>query len=114
MSRKGQIAAGTAILLTGILAGTAAADPSSVSIAVKFADLDISKPPGALVLYHRIRAAARDACSYYWFRTDPNEARCVQDAIANAVSKINQPELFTVYNKKNKTSVPRSLVSQSR
>jgi UrcA family protein len=30
---------------------------------VKFADLNISSPSGALVLYDRIRAAAQGACS---------------------------------------------------
>ena len=41
-------------------------------------------------------------------------ARCVHDAIANAVTKINQPALSAVYHAKNKTSVPSNLVSQSR
>jgi len=81
---------------------------------VKFADLNISKPSGALVLYDRIRAAAQDVCAYYWFKTDADEALCVHDAIANAVTKVNQPALSAVYNAKYKTSVPSTLVSQSR
>ena len=91
-----------------------AADPSSVSISVKFADLSISKLSGALVLYNRIRTAAQGACSYYWFERDADEARCVHDAIANAVTKINQPELSAVYNAKYKKLVSNTLVSQSR
>jgi len=81
---------------------------------VKFADLNISNPSGALVLYERIRAGAQGACSYYWFHTDADEARCVHDAIANAVAKVNRPALSAVYNAKNKTSVSTSLVSESR
>lgn len=91
-----------------------AADPSSVSINVKFADLTISSPSGAVVLYERIRAAAQGACSYYWFKTDADEARCVHDAIANAVTKVNHPALSAVYNTKYKILVPSTLVSQSR
>ena len=90
------------------------ADPSSTGVPVKFADLNISSPSGALLLYERIRAAAQGACSYFWFKTDADEARCVHDAIANAVTKINQPALSAVYDAKNKTSVPSNLVSQSR
>jgi UrcA family protein len=95
-------------LAAGLSAVTAAA-PSSVSIRVRFSDLDISKPSGALVLYKRIRAAAQGACSYYWFESDADEARCVHDAIANAVTKINQPELSAVYDAKYQTGVPNTL-----
>ncbi|MDP9087737.1 MAG: UrcA family protein [Pseudomonadota bacterium] len=84
-----------------------------VSLTVKFADLNISKLPGAAVLYARIDAAAKNACSYYWFKSDADENRCLHDAIANAVNKINQPALFAVYNAKNKTSLPTVLVAQS-
>lgn len=106
----------TAILgaLASTFSAVSAADPSSASVNVKFADLNISSPSGALVLYNRIRAAAGGACSYYWFETDADEARCVHDAIANAVTNINQAALSAVYNAKYKTSVPSTLVSQSR
>jgi UrcA family protein len=81
---------------------------------VKFADLDISNPSGAHVLYRRIRAAAQVVCSYYFFATDTDKARCVRDATADAVTKINQPALSAVYNANNKTSAPSGLVSQTR
>jgi UrcA family protein len=89
------------------------AGPEPVSLTVKFADLNISKPPGAAVLYARINAAAKGACSFYWFKSDADEDRCVHGAIANAVMKINQPALFAVYNAKNKPSLPTALVAQS-
>jgi UrcA family protein len=91
-----------------------AADPSDESRTVKFADLNMSNPSSAHVLYRRIRAAAQVACSYYFFATDTDKARCVRDATADAVTRINQPALSTVYNVNNKMSVPGSLVSQSR
>jgi len=89
------------------------AGPKPVSLTVKFTDLNISKPPGAAVLYSRINAAAISACSFYWFRSDAVQDRCVHDAIANAVIKVNQPALFAVYNAKNKPSLPTALVAQS-
>jgi hypothetical protein len=66
------------------------------------------------VLYARINAAAESACSFYWFTSDADQNRCVHDAIANAVMKVNQPALFAVYNAKNKTSLPTTLLSQGR
>ena len=92
----------------------AAADPGAESRTVKFADLDMSNPSSAHVLYRRIRAAAQVVCSYRFFATDTDKAGCVRDAIADAVKKINQPALSAVYSANNKTSAPRDLVSQSR
>lgn len=90
------------------------ADPSSATITVKYADLDIASPAGARVLYERIRAAAQGACDYFWFKTDADEARCLQNTVEKAVTTVNQPALSAVYRAKLKTSVPRTLVSQSR
>ena len=99
--------------LASSFSAVSAADPSSASINVKYADLNIASPSGALVLYERIRAAAQGACNYFWFKTDADEARCVQQTIANAVTKVNQPALSAVYNAKYKISAPSTLVSQS-
>jgi len=90
-----------------------AADPSSASITVKYADLDLASPSGARAVYERIRAAAQSACNYFWFKTDADEARCLQNTIAKAVTKVNQPALTAVYNAKYKISAPSTLVSQS-
>ena len=108
----------TATAIFGALAAsfcaTSTADSRPVSVTVKFADLNISSPSGALVLYNRIRTAAQSACAYYWFKTDADEARCVQNTIAKAVAKVNQPALSAVYDAKYKTAAPSPLVSQSR
>lgn len=111
---RGLIATAIFGALAASFSAVSAADPSTVSVTVKFTDLTISSPSGALMLYERIRAAAQGACSYYWFKTDAAEARCVHDAIANAVTKVNQPALSAVYNTKYKISVPGTLVSQRR
>jgi UrcA family protein len=110
---RGLIAAAIFGALASSFSAISAADPSSASINVKYADLNIASPSGALVLYERIRAAAQSACNYFWFKTDADEARCVQNTIANAVTKVNQPALSAVYNAKYKTSAPSTLVSQS-
>jgi hypothetical protein len=65
-------------------------------------------------LYARIQLAAQSVCSFYVFKSDAAENGCINDAIASAVSKVNQPALFAVYNAKNKTPLPTALVSQSR
>lgn len=91
----------------------AAADPSAESRTVQFADLDISSPSGAHMLYRRIRAAARVVCSYYFFATDTDKAKCVRDATRGAVAEINQPALSAAYNANNKTSAPSGLASQT-
>lgn len=103
----------TAIFGALAFSAVSAADPSSASINVKYADLNIASPSGAAVLYERIRTAALSACNYFWFKTDADEARCVQRTIANAVTKVNQPALSAVYNAKYKISAPSTLVSQS-
>jgi len=108
------IAAATFVVLAATSGVAWAADPGPTSITVGFADLKASSPSGAAALYERIRTAARSACAYYWFKTDADEARCVHDAIANAVAKVNQPALSAVYDSKNKVSAPSALVSQSR
>jgi UrcA family protein len=100
--------------LASSFSAVSTADPSSASVTVKYADLNIASPPGARVLYERIRAAAQNACNYFWFETDADEARCVQNTIAKAVAKVNQPALTAVYNAKFKISAPSPLVSQSR
>jgi UrcA family protein len=92
----------------------AAADPGAESRTVKFADLDMSNPSSAHVLYRRIRAAAQVVCSYYFFATDTEKAQCVRDATAQAVTRVNQPALSALYGANNKTPAPRGLVSQSR
>ena len=105
----------TAILgtLTSSFSTVSAADPSSAGVTVKYADLNIASPSGALVLYQRIQAAARSACAYFWFETDADEARCLHHTIAKAVTQVNQPALSAIYNAKFRTSAPSALVSLS-
>jgi UrcA family protein len=91
-----------------------AADPaSSAHMTVKYSDINMASPSGARILYERIRTAAQSACNYFWFKTDADEARCVQNTIANAVTKVNQAALTAVYIERYQTSAT-PLLSQSR
>jgi UrcA family protein len=67
---------------------------------VSYADLDISKPAGAQVLYSRIRAAARHVCALQGF--DPLLAlqsvnRCVDLAVDKAVKDVDSPALSALH-----------------
>jgi UrcA family protein len=88
-----------------------------LEVTVNFADLDVSRPEGAIVLYHRIRSAAEQVCA-------PMEAlglgaalqldACIDKAVANAVNTVNRPALFAVMSAKRKTSPTAPFASQSR
>lgn len=110
----GLVVTGILVFLAPSFSVVSAADPSSASRTVKFADLDVSSSSGAHALYMRILAAAQVVCSYHAFATDGGKARCVRDAIADAVARVDRPELSAVYNANNKMQVPISLVSRSR
>jgi UrcA family protein len=111
---RGLIASAIFGALASSFSAVSAADDPNPHITVKYSDLNIASPSGALVLYERIRAAAQSACSYYWFRTDADEARCLQNTIGKAVAKVNEPALSAVYDAKYSTAAPSPLVSQSR
>jgi UrcA family protein len=99
-SLRGLVASAIFGALAPSLSVVSAADPGAASRTVRFADLDVSSASGAQVLYVRIRAAARVVCSYYFFATDTDRARCVHDATADAVTEINQPALSAVFRKR--------------
>jgi UrcA family protein len=100
---------------------SAAADGSEAPQAVvQYSDLNVSNPQDALELYNRIAAAADKACTSYavdgrslsvyaWMRT------CVHNAVADVVLRIDEPELFAVYNAKNHRPLPSSVaIAQTR
>jgi UrcA family protein len=63
---------------------------------VSYADLDISKPAGAKVLYSRIVAAAKQVCAQGGYKDLGAMQRvsgCVDRAINNAVKDVDSPAL---------------------
>lgn len=91
-----------------------AADPSSASVTVSYADLNVASRSGARVLYKRIQAAAQSACSYFLFESDEEEALCVRRAIASAVAKVDQPALSAVFDANMQTLAAGSVLAQRR
>ncbi len=73
-----------------------AADDGLPTRRVSFADLDISKPAGAKVLYGRIVRAAKEVCQntgYQSLGMNQMVNRCVDHAIDNAVKDVGSPAL---------------------
>jgi UrcA family protein len=99
-------------LALGYGALSIAADNSDVPQAVvKFGDLNVSNPQGAATLYSRITVAAYEVCKSFDIgpRNLGSRARldaCVHKAIAGAVTKVGQPELFAIYSAKNHQARP--------
>lgn len=106
------------VLASGFSAVGAAADGTDPPTAiVKYADLNVSSVAGATALYGRIRAAAQTVCRSFDQRdlaSQALKADCINHAIARAVTEVNEPALFTVYNGNHRTPLPMTLVSQSR
>src|SRR4051812_24847221 len=88
-------------LLVGSTAAFAAgptADP--LSTAVRYSDLNLSTTDGVHALYQRISSAARQVCPDIYSR-DLGQAlagqRCQADAVAKAVSRIDNPRLAMLH-----------------
>jgi UrcA family protein len=90
----------------------------AIQSTVKYADLNVSSPSGAATLYARISMAAAEVCRDLDGRDLRSKTvfnRCVHQAIADAVTKVDQPALYLVYDAKN--SIPKPIMlaaSQSR
>jgi UrcA family protein len=81
---------------------------------VKYADLNVSSASGAAALYARINLTANDVCRTLDGRDLASKThfdRCVHKAIADAVNKVDQPALYSIYNAKNSTQKPIMLAS---
>jgi UrcA family protein len=118
-STRGLIAAATLTALIssfGALGNAAYAADAPTTI-VKYADLDVSSSQGAATLYNRIRFASEGVCS----PSDPRDLaamsrwqKCVKQAIAGAVAKVNQPALSAVYAAKYGVLQPAKILTADR
>ncbi len=111
----------TAAILGALAAGFAgvstAGDGSEVrSQTVNYSDLDLSSPQGASELYGRITRAAHDVCEWDEASLDMRDAAgaCVNKAIADAVTRVGQPELIAVYNARHRQPLPVALAAIQR
>ena len=117
---RGLIATAIFSALALSFAAVCAADDSTnpPSATVKYGDLNLSNPQGAAALYSRIVGAAHEVCrSFEIDSRNPMFVQalnaCVHKAIADAVTKVGQPELFAIYNAKNRQPLPMT-VAQTR
>jgi UrcA family protein len=88
------------VLGGGMAMPLAAAAAENGQVVVRFGDLNLATTAGAEALYTRIEAAARQVCP----QADPVEMerhevamRCVQTVMAQAVSRIGNPQLAAVF-----------------
>jgi UrcA family protein len=101
------------ILSTSFAALPAAADSlGPPTVTVKYADLNLSNPRDAAVLYGRIDTAAEDICSPYdhtgSLSSKMRVKTCVNKVVEDAVIKTKEPALIAVYSAKTgKTLAPR-------
>lgn len=94
---------------TSLFAYTAsAAETRTKSLAVSFADLDLSKPAGAQTLYKRIKAAARTVCGpvdqYTFVVSSYSFRKCFDAAVANAVGQVDRPSLTALHREESRSA----------
>jgi len=91
-------------------AGLCAAEETQVT--VSYRDLAITTPRDATILYQRIRLAADRACSQLDHGDLPSKANknaCMDRTIADAVMRVDEPQLFSVYNSFHRAPLPASM-----
>jgi UrcA family protein len=87
---------GTASTLAMAAQTATAADlDASKQLLVHYADLDLTRPAGAQVLFRRIQSAAKLVCSPLasWALLQNRFDHCVSDAVAKAVMHVDRPAL---------------------
>ncbi|MDB6083629.1 MAG: hypothetical protein JWN43_1510 [Gammaproteobacteria bacterium] len=89
-----------ATTLVALQTPASAADDALPTRRVSYADLDISKPAGAKVLYRRIEAAAQEVCGmqrHNELATMGRNRACIEEAIAKAVTQVNSVALSDLH-----------------
>ncbi|MGA8705493.1 MAG: UrcA family protein [Steroidobacteraceae bacterium] len=85
-------------------------DVQTMSVSVRYADLDLSRPADVKVLYQRIGRAANAVCGERELTGShlplPSWRRCVADAVDHAVVQLDRPAL-SAYHREHTTDVAR-------
>jgi UrcA family protein len=98
--------------LTSVVATASNSDASVPTYKVNFDDLDLSTAAGNERLYRRIRTAAESVCRTSEGRRLADIARhksCMEDAVADAVAKIDKPTLTASYRAHHGGQLPLSV-----
>ena len=95
------------------------ADRRSGGVTIRYADLDLSRRSDATELYLRISRAAVSACQPFDSRSSYEQQRmqsCISTAIARAIDRVDQPQLYAVYQARSGVAAPQlaSLDKRSR
>lgn len=82
-------------------ASTRQSAPAVPSMTVSYGDLNLATPEGASILYRRIRGAARMVCGEQGRSLFEQSlwTSCLNEAIAHAVAKVNNPRLSSVHSR---------------
>jgi UrcA family protein len=86
--------------MAGISATAGAADETPPSEVVRYADLNIANPAGALTLYHRIQAAAHRVCQFdavWGTHSSGRQQACYRHAVDEAVKGVNSAALSQIH-----------------
>lgn len=82
----------------------AAADQETSSVTVHYGDLNLSRPKDVDTLYIRLHNSAKQVCGDDESAIDlwklDHVSRCEQQAIENAVAKIDRPKLTALYDER--------------
>jgi UrcA family protein len=105
----GSAAFATALLLAAGGAGAADRTATSADIAVKFSEVQLTSQAGAESLYKKLRAAARSVCDdnaggHRTLEVRARDQKCVNQVLADAVRRINQPMLTALHEVKTAKS----------
>jgi UrcA family protein len=109
-----------AVGATGAAGATAATSSSTAqkSVVVHYSQDDLASNSGAAHLYSMLDRAARYVCDdtghYIDLMVQADVGRCVQTAIANAVSTVSSASLTSVYNRhfRNQPLVEKERLSE--
>lgn len=99
--RRSVVVLGFAVWNTLATTSTEAQVPTET---VSYRDLNLANPQGAAALYRRIKHAAQEVCGPAEQAGSrlprPGYSECVQRAIADAVAKVDRPELSAYHAQK--------------
>jgi UrcA family protein len=101
-TRRPLALAAAMVLTTAWGTSSAMADEPLRTETVKFSDLNVDSPAGAQALYGRIHAAAKRVCSETDPIMQPAAIACTDKAEAEAIVKLNRPQLSALYRTKTK------------
>ena len=95
----------TAMLLAAGNAGAADRTATSADIAVKFSEVQLNSEADAENLYKKLRSAARAVCDdnaggHRTLEVRTRAEKCVNQVLADAVRRINQPMLTALHETK--------------